>query len=121
MIDKANRITLLLLVFIGAAIAGYAGHAIGYGNGYARGYADYTFFDHGCNAPAKAGDVVECYRYPMYMGKSENGTPPVKIVVDQGLFDRWIRARDDEREPSTSIDCQINGLGEVGECKFPVG
>jgi 5-formyltetrahydrofolate cyclo-ligase len=121
MIDQANRITLIALVILAAVVAGYAGHTIGYSNGYYKGYADNTFYDHGCSVPDKVGDVIECHRFPIYLGKSESGDPAMKVLVEETLFERWIWARDSKNEPATGINCKINRLGEVGDCSFTVG
>lgn len=111
---------------IACIVAGFlVGRTVGRDEGhdmaYRKGYADNTFFHHTCSSPERAGDTIECHRHPLHMGKNENGLPSVKIVVDKDLFERWIRARDDNEEPSTGIDCRINAVGKVDECSFPVG
>ncbi len=89
--------------------------------GYKKGYEDNIFRHHACDTPKKAGETVSCHRYPVYLGRNQNGLPSVKIMISQDVFDRWISARDDEKEPATSIDCTVNALGEVGDCTFPAG
>ena len=113
-----------VVLSVGLASAGVGwkiGHTMGHADGYEKGYADNTYYHHGCDTPTKAGETIECHRYPMYLGKNTDGLQPVRIVVDQALFDRWIQAREDKDEPSSGIDCRINALGKIDECSFPVG
>ena len=114
-------VTLLVVSGISIGIGRTVGYDRGHDVGYLKGYQDNTYYPHGCSPPENVGDTIECHRYPMYMGKNEKGIPPVKVLVDQDLFDRWIRARDDKDEPSSGVACTINALGEVRDCNFPVG
>lgn len=119
--DLGAGVAFCIIAAASLGVGRTVGHDAGYSAGYLKGYQDNIFYHHGCTTPEKADDTIECHRYPMYMGKNQNGLPLVRVKVTGEIFDRWIRARDDKEEPSSGVDCEINALGEVKDCNFPVG